>query len=174
MEDRQPRSTRQCFRTSPTFSTTRISVTKCRFLSELPWAGSTNQEAYSAGRYQLGQKTTIVGCVSNRPLPCDLYSAPSLQILTLLMFPPKISPKCIRPSIARYEKVISAAAQRGACSSCGRLAPTTDICPIGDSDKVLDRLKGYVDHCGRHGSTWDLCRSCLNSLIRDKDPELSL
>ena len=48
-------------------------------LSELPWAGSMDPRAYSmhfcTGRYQLGQKTTIVDCVSNRPLPCDLYSA---------------------------------------------------------------------------------------------------
>jgi hypothetical protein len=43
-------------------------------MSELPWAGSTNQD-------QLGQKTTIIDCVSNRPLPCDLYSAPSLQAM---------------------------------------------------------------------------------------------
>ena len=28
-----------------------------------------------AGRYQLGQKTTIVDCVSNRPVPCDLYTS---------------------------------------------------------------------------------------------------
>ena len=32
-------------------------------------------------RYRLGQKTTVVDCISNRSLPCDLYSAPSLQIL---------------------------------------------------------------------------------------------
>jgi hypothetical protein len=89
------------------------------------------------------------------------------------VFPPEISPKCIRTSIARYEKVISAAAQRGVCSSCGKLLPTTDICSIGDNDKILDRLKGHLDHCGRHGNTWDLCRSCLNALIRDKDPDLS-
>src|SRR5712664_2684560 len=50
-----------------------------RRMSELPWAGSTNPRAYSmlccAGRYQLGQKTTIVDCVSNPPVPCDLYSS---------------------------------------------------------------------------------------------------
>jgi hypothetical protein len=45
-------------------------------LSELPWAGSTNLKRW---QYQLGQKTTIVDCVSNRPVPCDLYSAYFLQ-----------------------------------------------------------------------------------------------
>ena len=28
----------------------------------------------------------IIDCVSNRPLPCDLYSAPSLQILTNIVY----------------------------------------------------------------------------------------
>ena len=40
------------------------------------WQVSMNLEAY-AELYQLGQKTTIVDCVSNRPLPYNLYSPPS-------------------------------------------------------------------------------------------------
>jgi hypothetical protein len=36
-------------------------------------------QGLNVGQYQLGQKTTIVDCVSNRPVPCDLYSAYFLQ-----------------------------------------------------------------------------------------------
>jgi hypothetical protein len=37
-------------------------------------------------------------------------------------------------------------------------AVTTDICPIGDNDKILDRLKGHLDHCGTFAgrvSSWN-------------------
>jgi hypothetical protein len=47
----------------------------CQALSELPCLRIRKPKALEPGWYQLGQKTTIVDCVSNRPLPCDLYSA---------------------------------------------------------------------------------------------------
>ena len=45
------------------------------------------------GRYRLGQKTTIVDCISNRPLPCDLYTASlSAGSWHLLLFQSSVIP----------------------------------------------------------------------------------
>jgi hypothetical protein len=45
-------------------------------LSELPWAGSTDRgpKALDGTNWAKRPRSTIVDCVSNQPLPCDLYS----------------------------------------------------------------------------------------------------
>jgi hypothetical protein len=75
--------------------------------------------------------------------------------------------------VARYEKETSIAAKRAVCSSCGSLLLISDIHAVKTDDPMLQLLKGDLDHCGRHGSTWDLCSSYLTSLTQRNFPKFS-
>ncbi|OKO97720.1 ATP-dependent DNA helicase PIF1 [Penicillium subrubescens] len=88
-------------------------------------------------------------------------------------FPPEISTLHIRESVARYEDVISEAAKRCVCSSCGKLVPSSNIHRLDYEDPLLLPLQGALDTCGRHNNLWDLCSLCHTSLNRQMIPKFS-
>lgn len=88
-------------------------------------------------------------------------------------FPPEIFSSHIRASVSRYEDIISEAAKRCVCSSCGKLAPSSNVYQIGNDDSLILPLKGALDICGRHENIWDLCSSYHASLCRHMIPKFS-
>ena len=89
------------------------------------------------------------------------------------IFPPEISSTHIRASVARYEEKISTAAKRGVCCCCGKFVSITDIHQLESDDPILQPVKGDLDHCARHETSWDLCSSCLAALSRETIPKFS-
>lgn len=75
--------------------------------------------------------------------------------------------------MARYKGIISEAAKRCVCSSCGKFVPCSNIYRIDNKDPLLLLLKGALDTCGRHNNIWDLCSSYHASLSRHMIPKFS-
>ena len=88
-------------------------------------------------------------------------------------FPPIMSSSIVRSSVARYEDIMTAAAKRGLCASCGKIVPTSDVRQVEHGDHILNVLKGSLDSCGRHENTWDICSTCYGSLIYFRIPKFS-
>ena len=88
-------------------------------------------------------------------------------------FPPLLPQAQIRASIAQYQDYIESASKQGVCSSCGVFVPVSDIVELADDDPLLEPLRGYLDHCGRHEADWDVCLTCLKSLSQSSLPKFS-
>ena len=88
-------------------------------------------------------------------------------------FPPIMSSSIVRSSVARFEDIMTAAAKRGLCASCGTIVPMSDIHRVEHGNHILNILKGSLDSCGRHENTWDICSTCYGSLIYFRIPKFS-
>src|SRR6202046_5087639 len=88
-------------------------------------------------------------------------------------FPPIISSSIVRSSVARFEDIMTAAAKRGLCASCGTIVPMSDVHRVEHDNHILNILRGSLDSCGRHENTWDICSTCYGSLIYFRVPMFS-
>ncbi|KAF7585750.1 hypothetical protein BBP40_010165 [Aspergillus hancockii] len=102
-----------------------------------------------------------------------LHQEYTSRIQASTLFPPEISPSSIRSSIARYEKIITAADREVTCCSCGRLVPLGDVYQVLHEDPLLQPLEGRLDNCGWKDGFWNVCCSCYSALFRRSIPKFS-